>query len=71
MALEWTHDFLRYAHAPGGYVVERRCGHWMTFVPGEDSAVYVSPHVGYGHSEVDYSDAAKLIAEKHAQQGER
>jgi len=66
VGLKWTQEDKHHFTAPGGYSVERRCGHWMTFVPGEDSAFYVSPHGGYFHREIDYSDLAKSIADKHA-----
>ena len=62
MALEWAQEESNLFTAPGGYSVECRVGHWMTFVPDEDQAIYISPP-GF-----DYSDDAKRWAERHAQQ---
>lgn len=55
--------------APNGqYTIERRAGHWMVFTPEDDTAVYVSPHMGYGHMDVDYMPDAKAVAESHTRQ---
>ena len=65
--MKWDQLHEGYFEAPGGYSVERRAGHWMTFVPDEDEAIYVSPHSGHGVMAFDWSDEAKKVAEKHAQ----
>lgn len=58
MILEW--EKLSNAHyVSGEYSVERRAGHWMTFVPNIESAIYISLRVGYGFNEADFSDKAK------------
>jgi hypothetical protein len=60
--MNWTQEEPHLWIAPGGYSVERRIGHWMTFVPGEDQAVYVSP------PGLDCSKEAKRFAEAWAKQ---